>query len=105
MKSYQSLKRLLLLKGFPTTTSCRITERSHTRYLHYFEFTVVALCQNLLISKKEVPHVHFHVIPKPAATPEEGLSIGWPAKSTSKEELQSVLEELKAKLNEGGSVL
>ena len=54
---------------------------------------------------KEVPHVHFHVIPKPAASLDEGLSIGWPAKPMAKEELQKVLEDLKAKLGEGGSVL
>ena len=84
---------------------CRTTDGSHIRYLHYFEFTVVVLYQNLLIYLKEVPHVHFHVIPKPAATLEEGLSIGWPAKAMSKEELQDVLEELKTKLGDGGAVL
>lgn len=49
---------------------------------------------------KDVPHVHFHVIPKPAATPEEGLSISWPAKPMDKEELQKVFEEMKSKLAE-----
>ena len=62
-------------------------------------------CAKTYSCLKEVPHVHFHVIPKPAATLEEGLSIGWPAKLTSKEELQKVLEELKVKLGEGNSVL
>ena len=46
--------------------------------------------------------MHFHVIPKPAATLEEGLSIGWPAKTTDKEELQKVFEEMKSKLEEDG---
>jgi diadenosine tetraphosphate (Ap4A) HIT family hydrolase len=67
-------------------------------------FTVVILCQ-IYSCLKEVPHVHFHVIPKPAATLEEGLSIGWPAKPVDKEELQMVLEEMKAKLDGGGSAL
>ena len=45
-----------------------------------------------------VDHVHFHVIPKPSATDEEGLVIGWPAKDMSKEELVKFHEELKGKL-------
>lgn len=51
---------------------------------------------------KEVPHAHFHVIPKPAETLEEGLSIGWPAKHMNKEELQKVFDEMKSRLTEGG---
>ncbi|KAG7088868.1 hypothetical protein E1B28_012821 [Marasmius oreades] len=43
-----------------------------------------------------VDHVHFHVIPKP--NEEEGLVIGWPAKSPAKEELQKVYDEMKRKL-------
>ena len=67
-----------------------------------------SLYQNLLMRNfKEVPHAHFHVIPKPAATLEEGLTIGWPAKPMEKDELQQVLEEMKKGLGEGdlGSAL
>ncbi|KAF8817071.1 HIT-like protein [Phlegmacium glaucopus] len=60
------------------------------------------LQNNGRIAHQEVPHAHFHVIPKPAATLEEGLSIGWPAKPMDKEELQKVFEEMKCKLAEGG---
>jgi len=60
------------------------------------------LQNNGRIAHQEVPHVHFHVIPKPAATLEEGLSIGWPSKTTDKEELQKVFEEMKSKLEEDG---
>lgn len=48
---------------------------------------------------QEVPHVHFHVIPKPSASDEEGLVIGWPAKTTAKEELGKILEEMKGRLD------
>ena len=47
---------------------------------------------------QEVPHVHFHVIPKPSESQEEGLVVGWPAKPMDKEELAKVFEDLKAKL-------
>ncbi|KAF8158444.1 HIT-like domain-containing protein [Crassisporium funariophilum] len=59
------------------------------------------LQNNGRIAHQEVPHVHFHVIPKPSANQEEGLSIGWPAKPMDKDELQSLVEELKRKLSEG----
>jgi diadenosine tetraphosphate (Ap4A) HIT family hydrolase len=45
-----------------------------------------------------VDHVHFHVIPKPTASDEEGLVVGWPAKATPKDELTKFYEELKGKL-------
>lgn len=28
--------------------------------------------------RQVVPHVHFHIIPKPS--PDQGLGVGWPAK-------------------------
>lgn len=63
-------------------------------------------CAKIYLCLKEVLHVHFHVIPKPAANLEEGLSIGWPAKNMEKEELQKVFEEIKSKLaSEGSSAL
>ena len=42
--------------------------------------------------------MHFHVIPKPSASDEEGLVIGWPAQTPAKEELVKVMEEMKGKL-------
>lgn len=44
-----------------------------------------------------VDHVHFHVIPKPSESDEEGLVIGWPTKEVPKEEMVKYHEELKAK--------
>ena len=38
--------------------------------------------------------MHFHVIPKPAATDEEGLVIEWPAKSGSIDELRNYYEDI-----------
>jgi len=54
---------------------------------------------------QEVPHVHFHVIPKPSANAEEGLVVGWPAKPIDKELLQKVFDELKEKLGAPESAL
>ncbi|GJJ15352.1 hypothetical protein Clacol_009628 [Clathrus columnatus] len=45
-----------------------------------------------------VDHVHFHVIPKPSKSDEEGLVIGWPAQAFTKDELQKSYEELKSRL-------
>ncbi|KAG8744366.1 hypothetical protein FRC10_010253 [Ceratobasidium sp. 414] len=56
------------------------------------------LQNNGKIAHQIVPHVHFHVIPKPAATDDAGLVIGWPAKEGIKEELQKVLDDIKSKL-------
>ena len=50
------------------------------------------------IAHQEVDHVHFHVIPKPSASDEEGLVIGWPAKTADKDELRKLCEEIVAKL-------
>ncbi|KAJ3518186.1 hypothetical protein NLJ89_g30 [Agrocybe chaxingu] len=54
--------------------------------------------QHLVTSLQEVPHVHFHIIPKPST--EEGLGIGWPTKAMDKEELKQIFNEMKAKLSE-----
>ena len=43
-------------------------------------------------------HVHFHVIPKPSESKQEGLVVEWPHKAPTKEELAAVLAELQAKL-------
>ncbi|KAF8594115.1 HIT-like protein, partial [Ceratobasidium sp. AG-I] len=56
------------------------------------------LQNNGKIAHQVVPHVHFHVIPKPSATDTEGLVIGWPTQKLEKEELQKVFEEIKSKL-------
>ena len=45
-----------------------------------------------------VDHVHFHVVPKPSASDEEGLVIQWPQKTPTNDELAAVLAELQGKL-------
>jgi len=47
---------------------------------------------------KVVPHVHFHVIPKPDESDESGLVIGWPIQTFSKEDLEKTHQEIKQKL-------
>ncbi|KAF8895247.1 HIT-like protein [Infundibulicybe gibba] len=56
------------------------------------------LQNNGRIAHQVVDHVHFHVIPKPAATDEEGLVVGWPAKTLDKTELEKIFDEIKGKL-------
>ncbi|KAI0783464.1 HIT-like protein [Abortiporus biennis] len=56
------------------------------------------LQNNGRIAHQEVDHVHFHVIPKPAASDEEGLVVGWPAKKPEMSELKALHEELLEKL-------
>lgn len=48
------------------------------------------------LAHQEVPHVHFHLIPKPNAT--EGLGVGWPTKTVSKESLNAMAERIREKL-------
>jgi len=43
-----------------------------------------------------VPHVHFHVIPKPSE--EAGLTIGWPQTNPGQDELKALLAEMKSKM-------
>ncbi|KIO33981.1 hypothetical protein M407DRAFT_166191 [Tulasnella calospora MUT 4182] len=45
-----------------------------------------------------VDHVHFHIIPKPSKSDEEGLVIGWPMKPADQDALKAYAEELKPKL-------
>ncbi|KAG0344576.1 Adenosine 5'-monophosphoramidase [Podila humilis] len=52
------------------------------------------LQNNGRIAHQEVDHVHFHVIPKPSLSDNEGLVIGWPATSPSGDKL----EELRKKI-------
>ncbi|KAI0299711.1 HIT-like domain-containing protein [Multifurca ochricompacta] len=56
------------------------------------------LQNNGRIAHQLVDHVHFHVIPKPSKSDEEGLVIGWPQQSPSTDELAVVYAELKGKL-------
>ncbi|KAJ1797093.1 Adenosine 5'-monophosphoramidase [Coemansia sp. RSA 2399] len=51
------------------------------------------LQNNGRIAHQEVPHVHFHVIPKPNT--EEGLSMTWPAKKADAGKLKEVASNLK----------
>jgi histidine triad (HIT) family protein len=44
-----------------------------------------------------VPHVHFHIIPKPS--PGEGLGIGWPARSLDQKAGAELAAKLRAALN------
>ncbi|KAF9525549.1 HIT-like protein [Crepidotus variabilis] len=60
------------------------------------------LQNNGKIAHQVVPHVHFHVIPKPAETDNEGLVIGWPTQKLEKEEIAKIYEELKAKIAAAG---
>ncbi|CAG8727154.1 16027_t:CDS:2 [Acaulospora morrowiae] len=50
------------------------------------------LQNNGALAHQQVEHVHIHVIPKPNS--EEGLGVGWPAKSTSKEDLAATAEKI-----------
>ncbi|THH16163.1 hypothetical protein EW146_g4423 [Bondarzewia mesenterica] len=49
------------------------------------------LQNNGRIAHQVVDHVHFHVIPKPSDSDAEGLVIGWPTQSPSKEELSNYM--------------
>ncbi|KAI5996023.1 HIT-like domain-containing protein [Pisolithus orientalis] len=57
------------------------------------------LQNNGRIAHQEVDHVHFHVIPKPSASDDEGLVVGWPAKPADKEDLKALQQELVDKLS------
>ncbi|KAI9897072.1 hypothetical protein N3K66_008094 [Trichothecium roseum] len=54
------------------------------------------LQNNGTIAHQEVPHVHFHFIPKP--TEEEGLGIVWKSKSPDMDDLKALCEEIKSKM-------
>ncbi|KAI9504676.1 Adenosine 5'-monophosphoramidase [Coemansia spiralis] len=51
------------------------------------------LQNNGKLAHQEVPHVHFHVIPKP--NKEEGLVIGWLAKSANMDKLKELASNIK----------
>ncbi|GAA5864986.1 hypothetical protein JCM8547_004262 [Rhodosporidiobolus lusitaniae] len=56
------------------------------------------LQNNGKIAHQVVEHVHFHVIPKPSASDDEGLVIGWPTKPADMDALKKYAEELKSRL-------
>ena len=51
-----------------------------------------------LTQKQVVPHVHFHVIPKPTESDDAGLVIGWPTQQIDKDELKALQADLLGKL-------
>ncbi|RKP04648.1 putative HNT1-adenosine 5`-monophosphoramidase [Thamnocephalis sphaerospora] len=55
------------------------------------------LQNNGTLAHQVVPHVHFHIIPKPDE--KRGLGIGWPAKQRSPEEQAETLKRILAKLS------
>ncbi|KAI8347194.1 HIT-like domain-containing protein [Choanephora cucurbitarum] len=54
------------------------------------------LQNNGRMAHQEVPHVHFHIIPKP--NPQEGLKIGWDQQKVNQDNLKSLLGRIKEKL-------
>jgi len=56
------------------------------------------LQNNGRIAHQFVDHVHFHVIPKPSESKEEGLVVEWPQQTPSQDELLAIHAELKNKL-------
>ncbi|KAI8880428.1 HIT-like protein [Backusella circina FSU 941] len=54
------------------------------------------LQNNGRMAHQEVPHVHFHIIPKP--NPEEGLTVGWPQQKVTQDNLKETLGRIKEKL-------
>ncbi|KAG0144587.1 hypothetical protein CROQUDRAFT_659780 [Cronartium quercuum f. sp. fusiforme G11] len=74
------------------------TAKSIAKALNLVDYNI--LQNNGRIAHQQVDHVHFHIIPKPAATDEEGLVIGWPMKSADMGKLGELAKEVKAKLDE-----
>ncbi|EKM49836.1 uncharacterized protein PHACADRAFT_265551 [Phanerochaete carnosa HHB-10118-sp] len=56
------------------------------------------LQNNGKLAHQEVNHVHFHVIPKPSESDDEGLVIGWPTHKVPQEDLKKLHEEILLKL-------
>ncbi|KAI8049898.1 hit family protein 1 [Syncephalis plumigaleata] len=55
------------------------------------------LQNNGRLAHQEVPHVHFHIIPKPDT--EQGLGITWNTQKPTQGELDTVLANIRAKLS------
>lgn len=116
LKLFESPKVLAFLDINPLSTAhALVIPKTHSARLHDAPEEEVAEC-GLVLSKlakalvksglgsdynvlqnngrlahQEVDHVHFHLIPKNAT---EGLGIQWHSKSKSKQELESVKEQL-----------
>ncbi|KAF8270871.1 HIT-like domain-containing protein [Lactarius quietus] len=56
------------------------------------------LQNNGLAAHQFVKHAHFHVIPKPSDSKDEGLVIEWPQKTLEPEELIAIQADLKSRL-------
>mmetsp|Transcript_10851 Transcript_10851/g.16170 ORF Transcript_10851/g.16170 Transcript_10851/m.16170 type:complete len:140 (+) Transcript_10851:65-484(+) len=54
------------------------------------------LQNNGKLAHQEVPHVHFHIIPKP--TKEQGLGIKWPSKKLEKKDAEDILKKITGNL-------
>uniref|UniRef100_A0A7S2TKL1 HIT domain-containing protein n=1 Tax=Lotharella oceanica TaxID=641309 RepID=A0A7S2TKL1_9EUKA len=50
------------------------------------------LQNNGSIAHQVVPHVHFHIIPKPSK--EQGLGVGWPSGKMDKEATEALLKKI-----------
>ncbi len=48
-----------------------------------------------------IPHVHFHIIPKPNA--KEGLGVGWPARSLSPQDVKQLAEQIAGQLSKSAA--
>lgn len=68
------------------------------RFSRSVDDSLADLTPHIAHLRQFVDHVHFHVIPKPSDTSEEGLVVGWPHTTPTKEELAIVHAELNAKL-------
>lgn len=73
----------------------RTTDELLIRFISRFESNAQDID---VVIRKVVNHVHFHIIPKPSDSDEEGLVIGWPSKDLSKDELESLHKEVTGKL-------
>jgi diadenosine tetraphosphate (Ap4A) HIT family hydrolase len=54
------------------------------------------LQNNGTIAHQEVPHVHFHMIPKP--NEQEGLGIIWKSQQADMDKLKALHEDIKSKM-------
>ena len=114
---------LAFMDVFPLSRGhCLVIPKVHGEKLHDLDEHVVAdmgrvlsrvskaamsdtynvLQNNGKLAHQEVPHVHFHLIPKYAeeeqAAKGKGLGIGWPNAKGDMDELKAVAEEIKARI-------
>lgn len=72
--------------------------QNNGRIAHQVRILTPHVWFRVLISPQEVPHVHFHVIPKLNESTTEGLVVGWPIQKIEKDELTKLHEEIKGRL-------